>query len=199
LGSCNTVEEFWSFYAHIKRPQDLPNDTNIHLFRGTVSPMWEHFPNGGIWVVRLKKNSPLLARMWEELLIATIGEVFEEPDVVGVVLRIRKKEDSLVLWNKDQSLRYRIGEKLKQVLVLPANCPGMEYQTNRHNILMEQRSQGANKLNAEAKQEGETKKDVNSRERKKKKKVTTEEKMGEKRVHGVWVGGNTPGVYLKIF
>jgi len=156
LGTCSTVEEFWGFYSHIKRPHELPNDTNIHLFRRTVSPMWEQFPNGGSWVVRLKKHSPLLARMWEELLIATIGEVFEEPDLVGVVLRIRKKEDSLVLWNKDQNLRYRIGEKLKQILVLPANCPGMEYQTNRSNMLLDQRYSGGSKpqTNAEGKLEG---------------------------------------------
>lgn len=123
--------------------------------------------------------------MWEELvrtylcpfsqikLIATIGEVFEEPDLVGVVLRIRKKEDSLVLWNKDHNLRYRIGylfflcpfsltrdysqltidrEKLKQILVLPANCPGMEYQTNRHNILLDQRTSGGKQQQTQTQQ-----------------------------------------------
>eukprot|EP01126_Amoeba_proteus_P007135 TRINITY_DN1253_c0_g1_i4.p1 TRINITY_DN1253_c0_g1~~TRINITY_DN1253_c0_g1_i4.p1 ORF type:complete len:219 (+),score=62.39 TRINITY_DN1253_c0_g1_i4:746-1402(+) len=86
----------------------------------------------------MKKHGHLFSRMWEELLIAAIGEVFEESDVVGVVLRLRKGEDSLALWNKDQTLRYRIGEKLKKILQLPANCPGMEYQTNYFNMNFDQ-------------------------------------------------------------
>jgi len=80
-----------------------------------------------------KKNGALLARMWEELLIACIGETFEEPDVLGVVLSIRPKEDALYIWNANQHLKYTIGEKLKAIVHLPANSP-IEYRTNRYNI-----------------------------------------------------------------
>jgi hypothetical protein len=82
-------------------------------------------------------------------LIACIGELFEEPDVVGVALKIKAKEDSLFLWNKDVNLRYKLGydliyiepflrlilrEKLKNILQLPPNCVGMEYSFNRNFI-----------------------------------------------------------------
>jgi len=95
--------------------------------------MWENFPQGGIWVLRMRKGCLLLPRMWEELLIACIGETFEEPDVLGVVLSTRSKEDALYLWNANQHLKYVIGEKLKQIMHLTTNCP-MEYRSNRFNM-----------------------------------------------------------------
>jgi len=131
LGTCHTVEEFWGFYVYLKRASELGKDCNLHLFRGATSPMWENFPNGGTWCLKLRKRCLLLNRMWEDLLIACIGELFEEPDVVGVALRVRAKEDCLYLWNKDVKLRYKLGEKLKQILQLPTNCPGMEYRFNK--------------------------------------------------------------------
>jgi len=133
LGTCSTVEEFWGYYSRLRRPHELTSNTNLHLFRGTTRPMWESFPTGGNWVLRMKKGCSLLARMWEELLIACIGETFEEPDVLGVVLSIRPKEDALYLWNANHHLKYVIGEKLKAIMHLPPNCP-MEYRTNRFNM-----------------------------------------------------------------
>jgi len=133
LGTCNTVEEFWRYYSHLKRPNELSSNSNLHLFRGAIVPMWENFPTGGTWVLRMKKGCALLARMWEELLIACIGEAFEEPDVLGVVLSIRPKEDALHVWNANHHLKYAIGEKLKSVMCLLSNCP-MEYRTNRYNM-----------------------------------------------------------------
>jgi len=135
LGTCTTVEEFWSYYSHLKRPHELTSNSNLHLFRGTTGPMWENFPTGGTWVLRMKKGCALLARMWEELLIACIGEAFEEPDVLGVVLSIRPKEDALYVWNANHHLKYFIGEKLKSIMHLTTNCP-MEYRTNRFNMEM---------------------------------------------------------------
>jgi hypothetical protein len=95
--------------------------------------MWENFPTGGHWVLRMIKSSVLLARMWEELLISSIGEAFEEPDVLGVVLSIRPKEDTLYLWNANHQLKHSLGEKLKVIMQLPPNCP-IEYRTNRFNM-----------------------------------------------------------------
>jgi len=133
LGTSNTVEEFFSLYSHLKRPHELYTNSNLHLFRGTTRPMWENFPNGGHWVLRLRKGCLLLSRMWEELLIACIGENFDEPDVLGVVITIRPKEDALYVWNANQQLKYTICEKLKSILHLPPSCP-MEYRTNRYNM-----------------------------------------------------------------
>ena len=34
-------------------------------------------------------------------LFAVIGELFEEPNVVGITMAIRSKNDMLSVWNKD--------------------------------------------------------------------------------------------------
>jgi hypothetical protein len=57
------------------------------------------FPNGGSWIIKVRKKNGLIARLWEELvthlqllerftyfalqLFACVGELFEEPDICG--------------------------------------------------------------------------------------------------------------------
>lgn len=63
----------------------------------------------------------VLGKMWQDLVIATIGEQFDEPDVVGISVCIRRSEDLLSVWNGDNrndEVRFRIGEKLKEILDL---------------------------------------------------------------------------------
>jgi len=52
------VEDFWAYYNHLVRPNDLPTSIDYQLFREGVSPLWEDpvNKNGGKWVVRLKKG-----------------------------------------------------------------------------------------------------------------------------------------------
>ena len=40
LGSFNTVEDFWRFYIHIKRPSELEIGYNLYLFRDQHKPLW---------------------------------------------------------------------------------------------------------------------------------------------------------------
>jgi translation initiation factor 4E len=59
--------------------------------------------------------------MWQSLLLAAIGEFFEEPNVVGVTVAVRTKENLLSIWNLDadnEGIRLRIGEKLREILSL---------------------------------------------------------------------------------
>lgn len=89
--------------------------------------MWEEFPEGGCWIIRIKRKvaQNYVNRMWENLLIACIGEAFEMPDVVGCVLSTRLKDDVLSVWNlsnRNTEARFRIGEKLKEVLDLDMNA-----------------------------------------------------------------------------
>jgi len=132
LGSFNTLEEFWNLYTHLKRPTELSKECNYQMFRAGMKPMWESFPKGGCFIKKVRKADPSLNRMWEELLFATIGEAFEDPDVVGVVLSTRPKEDILSIWNMDhqnQGLRSKIGEKLKEIWELDPNTP-IEYKNH---------------------------------------------------------------------
>eukprot|EP00930_Biecheleria_cincta_P024908 TRINITY_DN17783_c0_g1_i1.p1 TRINITY_DN17783_c0_g1~~TRINITY_DN17783_c0_g1_i1.p1 ORF type:complete len:426 (-),score=61.67 TRINITY_DN17783_c0_g1_i1:48-1289(-) len=126
LGSFNTIEGFYRHYTHLLRPSDLPRDHNVLLFRKGYRPMWEEFPEGGCWIIRIKRKASqnYVNRMWENLLLAFIGEEFELPDVVGCVLSTRLKDDVLSVWNlnnRDPTARFRIGEKLKEILDLDMN------------------------------------------------------------------------------
>ncbi|KAJ1490890.1 translation initiation factor eIF 4e-like domain-containing protein, partial [Baffinella frigidus] len=104
LGSFRTVEEFWSMYTSLSRPNHLHHMSHYRVFREGVLPMWEACPTGGSWIVRFKKqSSPTLAKCWEELLFATVGEFFEDPDVIGIVVGIKTTEDVLQVWNRDNS------------------------------------------------------------------------------------------------
>jgi translation initiation factor 4E len=124
------VENFWKLYVFLKRPSVLDVNVNIYLFRDgpTIAPMWECFPNGGCWILKVKKKkdsgASVLGKMWHDLVLATIGEIFEEPDVVGISVCIRNKEDLISVWHKDnrsESIRFGIGEKMKEILELEAS------------------------------------------------------------------------------
>ena len=83
------------------------------------------------------KKNPILSKLWETLLFGTVGEHFEESDVVGCVLAIRPKEDILSIWNKDNeanpNVRFQIGEKLKSLLTLDDNST-IEYKDNQSSM-----------------------------------------------------------------
>mmetsp|Transcript_3605 Transcript_3605/g.5593 ORF Transcript_3605/g.5593 Transcript_3605/m.5593 type:complete len:237 (-) Transcript_3605:165-875(-) len=127
LGSFNTVESFWKLYLYLKRPSVLDVNVNLYLFRDgpDIAPMWECFPKGGCWILKVKKKldtgASVLGKMWHDMVLSTIGELFEEPDVVGISVHIRSREDLISVWNKDNTnddVRFHIGEKMKQILDL---------------------------------------------------------------------------------
>ncbi len=87
-------------------------------------------------MVKIKKNPALLDRLWEQLVLAAICELFEEPNVVGVVLSIRSKEDVLSVWNRvssNQRAKLAIGEKVKQILHLGPRSI-IQYKHNKLSI-----------------------------------------------------------------
>eukprot|EP00741_Cyanophora_paradoxa_P021781 tig00000241_g21024.t1 len=143
LGTFASAEEFWRYYAHLQPPSALEVNSNFHVFREHLMPAWEAFPSGGCWIYSLKKKpdqkSELLDRLWEELLLATIGEQFEDCDeVCGIVLSIRTKEDKICVWNRDNQSApdayLRIGNALKDVLKLGPNAK-MEYKEHAKSLL----------------------------------------------------------------
>eukprot|EP01116_Phalansterium_solitarium_P008650 TRINITY_DN2259_c0_g1_i2.p1 TRINITY_DN2259_c0_g1~~TRINITY_DN2259_c0_g1_i2.p1 ORF type:complete len:307 (-),score=41.67 TRINITY_DN2259_c0_g1_i2:1100-1963(-) len=140
IGDFSSMEGFWKFYRLLVRPSAMPKDTNFHIMRYNLKPMWETFPRGGCFIKKMQKweggTHPALDRMWEVLLFAAIGEAFEDPDVVGVGLSLRTKEDALSIWNRDQSnlpLRAKIGEKLREIWELDPQTM-IEYKPNQASI-----------------------------------------------------------------
>lgn len=120
LGTFDTWEKFWPYFAYLKNPDSIPRDVNVFLFRDTTTPAWESFPHGGCWILRVRKRNQMIDRLWEELVFACMGELLGEPDVVGVELSTRGREDFLSVWNKDSNEEtfIAIGQKLKNILNL---------------------------------------------------------------------------------
>lgn len=103
-----------SHYIHVKRPSQLSRDVNLYLFRDlpNCAPMWEAFPQGGCWILKIKKKANVLGKMWQDLVFAAVGEAFEQRDVVGIAMAIRSKEDMISVWNADNTdnnTRFAIG------------------------------------------------------------------------------------------
>ncbi|CAG8437938.1 1364_t:CDS:2 [Funneliformis mosseae] len=101
IAAFSSIEDFWAVYSHLRRPNELPNISDYHLFKQGVRPVWEDDTNinGGKWIVRLKKG--LASRYWESLVMAVIGDQFDVgTEICGAVLSIRSSEDILSLWNQ---------------------------------------------------------------------------------------------------
>ena len=126
IGSFDTIESFWKLYVHMKRPSSLELNVNLYLMRdgSNHAPLWEAYPRGGCWILKVKKKVDgfsVLGKMWQDLVFATIGEAFEEPDVVGISLCIRKNEDLISVWNSDSrnpDIKFNIAESMKKILDL---------------------------------------------------------------------------------
>jgi len=121
LGTFNSIESFWRHYVHLKRPSQLRDNFNIAVFRANLVPAWETFPTGGAWIIKISRREVFLDGLWEELLMATIGENFLTPELVGILLSIRREAAMITVWNRDNSkndVRFRVGERLKEVLNL---------------------------------------------------------------------------------
>jgi translation initiation factor 4E len=57
--------------------------------------------DGGKWIIRLRKG--VADRLWEDLVLALIGDQFEVDDhVCGCVLSVRALEDIISVWNQDE-------------------------------------------------------------------------------------------------
>jgi len=75
-----------------------------------------------------------LNRLWEELLMSVVGENFLTPELVGVNLAIRRDMANITVWNRDNTMsdvRFRIGERLKDVLNLDEEST-VDYKFFRH-------------------------------------------------------------------
>ena len=138
VGSFDSVLSFWRYYAYTKKPSKLPPGTNLYVFREDLPPMWETFPKGGCWIIRFHKDNAqngIIDRVWEELLLAVLGEQFRTPELVGVSLSARSNNDKvshiISLWNRDTQekpkAKFTIGERLKVLLHLAAESQ-IEYK-----------------------------------------------------------------------
>jgi translation initiation factor 4E len=73
LGLISTVEQFISYFVYMKKPSEMPREIDLFFFREGEVPMWEESPNGGIWIIKIKKEDNV-NKMWESLLLSLISK-----------------------------------------------------------------------------------------------------------------------------
>ncbi|VIO88862.1 Uncharacterized protein BM_BM1973 [Brugia malayi] len=141
VASFNSVEQFWNTYCFLKRPADINEKVDFHMFKEGIKPVWEDDANrkGGKWILRLKKG--FSSRIWENLILAMIGEQFlVGEEICGAVCSIRNQEDIVSLWNRtadNLATTNRIRDTLRRVLNLPPNAI-LEYK--RHDDCLKDQS-----------------------------------------------------------
>ena len=135
IGEFDTVESFCRYFNWLKPPSKLERNSNYHIFKSGIKPMWEDAANaqGGKWVLTMKNNPALLDRCWAWLAMALVGQELEEGDeICGAVVSLRSKVDRIQLWtrSKDDVERLNaIGKKLVKLLdVSEADSIGLEFQ-----------------------------------------------------------------------
>lgn len=95
----SSVEDFWAYYQHFKRPTELPVGSYIYLFREDVKPVWEdeHNKHGGAFILRFEKSK--CNRLWEDILL---GYVSSKADTFaylnGIRLKVKKDFTEIDFW-----------------------------------------------------------------------------------------------------
>ncbi|KAF9115063.1 Eukaryotic translation initiation factor 4E type 3 [Mortierella sp. AM989] len=123
IADVKTVQSFWSVYNNITGPERLTLRCSLHFIHKGVKPLWEDPKNehGGAWNFRTAKGDT--AFVWRELLMALIGEQFEDTiakddQIFGLSVSARWNSDIFQIWNMDSSLKENatVMDKVAEIL-----------------------------------------------------------------------------------
>ena len=137
-GVFHDAETFWRITNNIKPASTLALNSNYHLFRQGIEPMWEDPSNrdGGKFVLTIPKKDSKTGRTDEWWLYTMLGLVGETMDlhgdqVAGAVVSIRKSQDRIALWLKssDPAICIPIGERWKKALEF--NKTPLKFQSHK--------------------------------------------------------------------
>ena len=114
IGTFGTAKDFWRLFQFIKRPTQLTTGSQIFLFRKGIRPEWEDeaFVNGGRFLFKhfRKNHQDMGNKLWEDLVLAFIGEQFTNKDeVLGIMVHLKNGIDGIQLW-----IRNGRDEQIKQ-------------------------------------------------------------------------------------
>ena len=138
-GKFNSVENFWEVFNNVKPASQLSTNSNYHIFKDGVEPMWEDAGNvnGGKFVLTIPKKESRGGRLDEAWLFTVLGMIGETMDatgdqVCGTVVSIRKSQDRIALWLKscDSDACISIGERWKKALDVSSKT-SMKYQSHK--------------------------------------------------------------------
>ncbi|KAI6189853.1 hypothetical protein M3Y97_00053400 [Aphelenchoides bicaudatus] len=131
-----SVEDFWGIYLQVVPASGLSFGSDYYLFKDGIKPMWEdpHNIRGGRWVFNVEKQSrsTKLDELWLELLMAVIGEQFENHGayICGAAVNLRQKGDKLALWTSDAEQ----GDVNKRIGLIFRNKLGLNEESIRYEV-----------------------------------------------------------------
>jgi len=139
ISSCDTIEDFWALFNHLKPPSGLQAGCDYSFFKEGIEPMWEDPRNveGGRWLINLQRpqRNCDLDKYWMEALMCLIGEIFDPyaDEICGAVVNIRPKGDKLAIWTGDAEKKAQvmnIGKNMKARLGIPRHMT-IEFQAHK--------------------------------------------------------------------
>merc|ERR1712166_65044 len=137
VGSFDSVGKFWALYNHLKKPDQLEVNSNYHLFKEGIKPMWEDAANeaGGKWVLNIKGSEKnLLPQFWENLVLGLIGETIDQSDeITGAVVSKRRAGDRIAVWTRsadNEAVIMKLGENIRLALEAPREL-SLEFQSHQ--------------------------------------------------------------------
>ena len=121
IGSCNTLENFWKIYQHIRKPSQCKG-CDFQVFKHDIEPLWED-PNNkegcALSFLITREGSSLF---WDELVLAFSGGVipFYE-DVNGISLSTRKPMFQVKIWFRSFNLNMvgRMKKEIREFFMIP--------------------------------------------------------------------------------
>ena len=97
--SFNTLKDFFKGFMFIKDIESIPRNNDLAMFKKDYKPLWENTPESAFWLYRFRPEEEKFMNIkWEELIFSLIGEQFDEPNILGVVLSKRGRETIIELW-----------------------------------------------------------------------------------------------------
>lgn len=126
IADFTTVEDFWAIYQYLKKPDACINGIEISLFKDPIKPMWEDDGNkqGGKVTLKLKKDNTNL--IWEELVLAFVGNSLDpkvRDEVNGVIFSSKKDMNVIQIWYRNYNTGFisDLEQNLKELLNTPEN------------------------------------------------------------------------------
>ncbi|PAA94291.1 hypothetical protein BOX15_Mlig032536g2, partial [Macrostomum lignano] len=104
LNTIKSVQSFWATLRYVPKVDLLPTKACYHFMRDDRLPIWEtdyHIEGGSF---RFKCPKLHTATIWQELLLAAIGEQLSDwlakgDDVSGVSCSVRESQDIVEIWH----------------------------------------------------------------------------------------------------
>jgi translation initiation factor 4E len=121
IGTFSTCEDFWGFYSHLLRPDEIDPSVSFHLFRNESRAVWEDEENRDGGHFQIHADVADVKLFWEKILLHLIGEQFH-PSVCGAVVSRRRGQFWLQLWHRavrDEASRREICLDFVKCLGIP--------------------------------------------------------------------------------